>query len=132
MPPRRGGAAAGDDFPFPGVHQGHSRLVFENLSRINARRFMRCLYRALDLWYRTCKERSLEVRQGVRDALDELGEPSSGTSGAGERKEKSSVSTTTSTFDGSPNEKSLSEFLSDGNRFKQDLRHKNNLELFTS
>ena len=42
------------------------------------------------------------------------------------------MSTTTSTFDGSPDEKSLSEFLSGGNRFKRDLGHKNNLELFTS
>ena len=138
MPPRRGGGAAAggdvDDFTFRGgnVNRFHARLVFEHLGRNQAQWFMRCLYRALDHWYRTCHERSLEVRQGVRDALGELGEPSSGASGAGERKEKSSVSTTTSTFDGSPQEKSLSEFLSDGNRFKRDLGHKNNLELFTS
>ena len=119
MPPRRGGAAAdaGDEddvpFPWPDINPGHARLVFQNLARVQPQWKMRILHMALERWYRTCMGRTLIVRQGM---LDE-GVLPSGASGAGERKEdKSSVSTTTSTFDGSPNEKSLSGFLSDGHR----------------
>ena len=134
MPSRSGGAADvddDDDLPFKGgpINRLLARLMSEQLPRTRAQWFMRCLHRALNHWYRTCVGYSLALRRGM---LDE-GVLPSGPSGAGERKEeKSSVSTTTSTFDGPPNEKSLSGFLSDGDRFTRYLGHKNNLELFTS
>ena len=50
----------------------------------------------------------------------------SGASGAGEKSDKSG------TFRGTPQEKPLAEFLSDGNGFQRNIGHTNNWELFIS
>ena len=115
----------------------------------------RALYNNFDRWYRTVQfgkrslhQRRLAILEADRDedelivirggALDraKLNREShsddaevsslSGASGAGGKSDKSG------TFDGTPQEKSLAKFVSDGNGFQRNIGHTNNWELFIS
>ena len=124
MPPRRSGG--GGDLPavspFPHITPILLRMLFNNLARTHDHFRARVLYTAMNQWYAWVSDQTLDPRHAVRQALapDPGGDPSGGASDAGESPVKKPSGTSFNTYDGTPQEKSLSEFLSDGNRFKRD------------